>query len=130
MISPGGILVLLKMINMTEEQSGSFSWQQDREARRRRRRESHLRRRRQYGEPGHRGKSWIGILIIAAGVLWLLMVLGVPLPEWLFTWPVGLIVLGIFAGLGSGFRNLTSYILILMGLLFLDIYSFWPGMDL
>src|SRR5690242_6668323 len=129
MISSRGILVLLKMIYMTEEQSGSFSWQQDREARRRRRRESHLRRRRHHGELDHRGKSWIGVVIIAAGVLWLLMVLGVPLPEWLFTWPVGLIVLGLFTGLGSGFRKLTSYILILIGLVFLAHYSIWPELD-
>lgn len=130
MISSRGILVLLKMIDMTEEQSGSFSWQQDREARRRRRRESHLRRRRHHGEYAHRGKSWIGVVIIAAGILWLLRVLGAPLPGWLFTWPVGLVVLGIFAGLGSGFRNLASYILILIGLVFLAHDSLWPDLDM
>jgi predicted membrane protein len=79
---------------------------------------------------GHSGKSWIGVLIIAAGVVWLASVLGAPVPEWLFTWPVALIAFGLVSGIGSGFRNLASFVLILIGLVFLAHYSFWPELNM
>jgi predicted membrane protein len=78
----------------------------------------------------HSNKSWIGIGIISIGVVWLLNVLGVPMPEWLFTWPVLLIVIGIFSGLASGFRNMGSVIVIFIGLVFLARDSLWPGIDM
>jgi predicted membrane protein len=78
----------------------------------------------------HSNKSWIGIGIILIGVVWLLHVLGTPMPEWIFTWPSLLIVLGLFSGLASGFRNMGSFVLLFIGLVFLARNSIWPDVDM
>lgn len=78
----------------------------------------------------HRAKqSWFGLVIIAIGVLWLLRKMEVAfVPAWVFTWPVFLIVWGIAGGIRHRFRDAFSYILILVGTVFLLRNSF--GMPL
>lgn len=77
----------------------------------------------------HTHKEWIGVAIILVGVVWLLNVLGVSMPNWMFTWEMLLVVIGLFTGLASRFRNFFSIILILIGLVFLGHDFFWPNTD-
>lgn len=78
----------------------------------------------------HAHKEWIGIGVIVVGAVWLMNVLGVPLPNWVFSWPMLLIAIGIFTGFASRFHNFGSVILILVGLAFLTRNFVWPSMDI
>jgi predicted membrane protein len=83
------------------------------------------------------GRIWAGLFVVAIGAVLLLDQMGFPLPDWLFTWPVLLIVIGLFAGLRRCFRGGGGWmILILIGAFFLmqenfpslPIHRFlWPG---
>lgn len=68
-----------------------------------------------------RGNSRVlsGLLILAIGVAFLLERMGFPFPSWLFTWPVILIILGLFDGIKNGFRGPTWIVLLLIGGIFL-----------
>jgi predicted membrane protein len=66
-----------------------------------------------------RGYSWTGVLLLLIGVAALLKAALVPLPYWLFTWPMLLIVLGFFVGIRHGFRGISWAIMILIGGAFL-----------
>lgn len=66
-----------------------------------------------------RGYGWTGVLLLLIGVVALLKAALVPLPYWLFTWPVLLIVLGFFVGIRRGFRGISWLIMILIGGAFL-----------
>lgn len=113
-----------------EENSLRDSRRQTREERRRIQWERHIERRtRHCAKMQHTHKEWIGIAIILVGVAWLLNVLGVAMPAWIFTWEMLLVVIGLFTGLASGFRNFFSIILILIGLVFLGHDFFWPNTD-
>lgn len=74
-------------------------------------------------------KSWIGVGIILVGIVWLVNVFGAPMPEWVFTWPVLLIAIGLFTGLASRFHNFGSIVMIFIGLAFLARDSIWPDVD-
>jgi predicted membrane protein len=71
--------------------------------------------------PGFRSQRsiWAGVVILCAGVLILLHRIGVYIPGWIFTWEVFLIAIGVFIGVRRGFRDMTSVIMIFIGLLFL-----------
>lgn len=59
-----------------------------------------------------------GIILIIIGILFLLNRIpqtAALFPQWLFTWPSILIILGLFIGVKSGFRNFVWLILILIG---------------
>jgi predicted membrane protein len=62
---------------------------------------------------------WAGVFMLVIGVIFLANRLGFWFPDWLFTWPVGLIVLGLLIGVQSRFRNFASLVLILVGSAFL-----------
>ncbi|MEI6947788.1 DUF5668 domain-containing protein [Paraflavisolibacter sp. H34] len=62
---------------------------------------------------------WAGLLVIGVGVVLLLRQTGVLFPNWLFTWPSILIVVGLFSGIRHGFRRGPWFVLILVGSLFL-----------
>src|SRR5690606_20730345 len=66
------------------------------------------------------GRNFIGLVIILIGGLLLLDRL---LPAlhlgWLFSWPMILIIVGLFIGAQSKFENIASYILIAIGGFFL-----------
>lgn len=113
-----------------EENPMRESRQQVRDERRRMQWERHVQRRAQHcANMRHTHKEWIGVAIILVGVVWLLNVLGVVMPQWMFTWEMLLVVIGLFTGLASGFRNFFSIILILIGLVFLGHDFFWPNTD-
>ena len=61
----------------------------------------------------------LGVFIIGAAVLLLLRNLGFWFPSFLFTWPVILIVIGLFIGLKDGFRNNGWWIMVAIGGFFL-----------
>ena len=70
-----------------------------------------------------------GMFLVLAGLLWLAYKMGAPLPAWIFTWPVLLIGIGLLTGIKSRFHNPGSFILILIGSVFLIDQSV-PGIDI
>lgn len=66
-----------------------------------------------------RGHLWAGLFLLAVGGVLLLRAVGVFFPYWLFTWPVILIVIGLFIGLRHNFRGPAWFILIAVGCGFL-----------
>jgi len=70
------------------------------------------------------GHIWTGVFILIIGVAALLKATLTNLPDWLFSWEVLLIVIGLFLGLRHNFQGAAWFILILVGGAFLldDIY--------
>jgi len=66
-----------------------------------------------------RNRFWVALVLVIVGGGLLLQELKVPLPDWLFTWQVLLIVIGVCMGFNSGFRGPTWAILILVGGIFM-----------
>ena len=62
---------------------------------------------------------WMGGILLIAGTLFLLKKLGVEFPDFLFSWQMFLIGIGIFVGIRKDFQGATWLILILVGTLFL-----------
>ena len=87
------------------------------------------RERRSYGEygimyRGGRGHIWTGVLLLLIGAAALVKASVTDLPDWVFSWQMLLIVLGLFIGLRHRFRGGAWFILIVVGSVFLirDIY--------
>lgn len=59
-----------------------------------------------------------GLFLVAIGILLLAYKMGAPIPAWIFTWPVLLIVIGFFIGIKSRFHNPGAFILLLIGIIF------------
>ena len=66
-----------------------------------------------------RGRIWGGIILVGIGGVFLAKTLGVILPHWLFTWPIILILVGIYTLGKHGFNNLGGLIPLTIGLAFL-----------
>lgn len=64
-------------------------------------------------------RFWTGFVLILAGGVLLINKLGVPLPYWLFTWPMILILVGLVSGLKHGFSNSSWLIILGIGCIFL-----------
>lgn len=65
-------------------------------------------------------RLWLGTLAIIFGTLLLLDRLDIAgIPHWVFSWKVILIIIGIFAGIRSSFRDLKWLILVTIGGVFL-----------
>ncbi len=65
------------------------------------------------------GKVFAGIIIVIVGAAMLAKEMGVYFPEWLFSWPMLLIVIGLYVGVKHSFRNFSWLVLILIGGAFL-----------
>jgi hypothetical protein len=76
-----------------------------------------------------RGKVVGGILVVAAGSLFLARELGADIPHWLFTWKTFLIALGIITGVKHNFRNAWWFFLVAIGGVFL-LGDFYPMMNI
>lgn len=126
-----------------EQEKGPFQFQgawegknfqqmhQERLRRKRERWERHVQKRTQNCQNmKHSRKGWLGVGIILVGVVWLLNVMGVVMPAWLFSWPMLLVTLGVFSGLASGFRNMASFVFIFVGLVFIARNYFLPDIPL
>lgn len=71
------------------------------------------------------GKVMSGLIIVAVGLVLLARQLGVYFPEWLFTWEMLLIVMGVYVGAKHSFKNAGWLILVLIGGLFM-VDDFYP----
>lgn len=65
------------------------------------------------------GKAIAGFILLAIGSILLLKNFGFYLPGWIISWPMALIALGLYTGSKNNFRNAGSYILLLIGGIFL-----------
>ncbi|GAA4781183.1 hypothetical protein GCM10023231_05720 [Olivibacter ginsenosidimutans] len=84
------------------------------------------------------GRVWVGLIIILIGFSMLTKTLGLVLhfPDWLFSWPMWLILIGLVLGARSNFKKPSAFILILLGIFFLseeimDVSLgrfFWPAL--
>jgi predicted membrane protein len=88
---------------------------------------------RPYKNPNSR--LWVGAILVIIGAAALAKSVFLDLPYWLFTWPMILIIIGLFDGVKHNFRSNTWWILWIIGGYFLmdDIFPdvidrryFWP----
>jgi len=75
------------------------------------------------------GRLWAGLFLLLIGSVLLLDQMGFPLPDWLFSWHVLLIAIGLFLGLRHNFRGGAWLILIMVGGCFV-IQDFYPKTEL
>ena len=73
------------------------------------------------------GHIWTGIFILAIGGLALARSMDVPMPEWLFTWQMLLIAIGLFIGIRKGFREAGWFVPVIIGGFFLMNEFFLEG---
>ncbi len=70
-----------------------------------------------------------GVIIVGVGIVLLMRNMGVLLPYWLFTWPVILILVGIYSGFKHNFKN-NSWLIITGVGIFFWISKFIPSLHL
>jgi predicted membrane protein len=74
----------------------------------------------EYRQDFKNGNSkWVGIIFLIVGVLLLARFMGVTLPDWIFSWELILIGIGLIIGVKEGFRKPTWIILVGIGSFFL-----------
>ncbi len=64
-------------------------------------------------------RFWTGFALLLVGAALLLQKMGAGLPDWLFTWPMILIIAGVVTGLKHRFTNASWLIMIAIGVFFL-----------
>ncbi|MEO8761106.1 MAG: DUF5668 domain-containing protein [Bacteroidia bacterium] len=84
-------------------------------------------RMKEHQERNRKGKIAGGVLLFAAGALYLAKEMGAFLPDWLFSWQMFLIVLGLFVGVKHSFRNFGWIVLVGLGIAFM-IEDYVPDM--
>jgi predicted membrane protein len=77
-------------------------------------------------EPSKMGKIVGGLLVVIAGLLFLAREINIPIPQWVFTWQMLVISIGVFTGFKHGFKSAFWVILIFIGVVFL-IRDYVPG---
>src|SRR5450432_4717972 len=77
----------------------------------------------------HGSRVLIPLGLVSVGSVLLAHQLGMPVPDWLFSWQVLLITIGIFSGFAHAFRGPGWLIMILIGTFFL-MDQLIPGFDL
>jgi len=81
-------------------------------------------------QPRNNGKVFAGLILLAVGSLLLLKQFDFFFfPGWIFSFPMLLIIIGVFTGIKHDFKKPTSFILILIGVVFLSGRLF-PWFDL
>ncbi len=75
------------------------------------------------------GRILIPIGLVCVGGVLLAHEFGMPMPDWMFSWPFLLIVIGVFNGLAHAFRGPGWLIMILIGTFFL-MDQLVPGLDI
>ena len=81
-------------------------------------------------------RIYLGIILFGVGLAVLLRNIGFYLPHWLFTWPMALILIGLYSGLKHRFKYISWLVLMGIGAFFLyaeyqgniSMYkqAFWP----
>jgi predicted membrane protein len=79
--------------------------------------------------PYRAGKIWAGLFVILVGCVLLLDQMGFPLPDWLFSWHILLVAVGLFIGLRHNFRGGAWLILMLVGGVFI-IQDYYPHTEI
>ncbi len=66
-------------------------------------------------------RAFLGMFLLGIGSILLLDKLGLDeiFPRWIFSWPMVLIIIGIYTGIRHDFRNTGSYVLLFIGGIFL-----------
>src|SRR6476620_3623863 len=72
---------------------------------------------------------WVGLLLLVVGAVLLLRQTGYPIPDWIFSWQMILMLVGLFIGIRHGFKDYSWLIMIVVGFVFLSD-DIWPGMKL
>ena len=72
---------------------------------------------------------WVGLLLLVVGAVLLLRQTGYPIPYWIFSWQMILIVVGLFIGIRHGFKDFSWLIMMVVGFVFLSD-DIWPGIHL
>ena len=70
-------------------------------------------------ERGRHGHIWTGLFILLIGVAALVKATVTGMPDWVFSWQMLLIALGVFIGIRHGFKGGAWFILMLVGGVFL-----------
>lgn len=81
------------------------------------------------GKRKNESRIFAGLILVVVGASLFLRNTGFPLPEWLFSWPMILILIGIYTAVKHNFRNNSWIILIALGIFFL-LDRFIPGINL
>ena len=74
-------------------------------------------------------KVWFGLALLVIGFIILLRNLNFFVPHWLVSWPMILIIIGVANGMSKGFQRPSSFVLILLGAVFLSTRII-PDLDL
>ncbi len=77
----------------------------------------------------HSGRVFLPLLLVVVGGLLLARQMGAGIPDWIFSWQILLIGIGIFSGLAHEFRGPGWLIMILVGTFFL-LDQLIPGLDI
>lgn len=75
------------------------------------------------------GNTLAGILLLVVGGILLLRQFGVDIPHWLFTWPMIPIVVGLFIGIQTNFRDFGWLVVFGVGIFFL-VHRELPDYDI
>lgn len=81
-----------------------------------------------YNKKKAAGKQWAGLIFLLLGIVLLIRSFGGFIPDWVTSWPMVLILIGVFTGSRHNYRNPGSIILISLGVLFL-LGRVIPGID-
>ncbi len=82
----------------------------------------------EWEEQHRRGRFFAGLFIAGAGVLFLAREMGVYFPDWVFTWQMLLIAIGVMSGLKHSFRHFGWIIMVAIGSAFL-VRDYMPELD-
>lgn len=77
----------------------------------------------------NRGRILSGVILIIVGVAFFARQMGMGLPEWMFNWPMFLIVLGFYVGAKHSFRRSGWLVLVAVGTVFM-LEHIYPEMNL
>lgn len=75
------------------------------------------------------GRAFAGLIVVGIGSVWLMKKMGMYIPEWLWSWPMLLMVIGVFIGAKHSFRNWGWLIPVFIGGIFM-LENFMPGISL
>lgn len=76
----------------------------------------------------HNNRAWWGFILLVVGAVLLLQKMGSPFPDWVFSWPMILIAVGLLVGIRKKFQNNGWIILVLVGCYFL-VNDFFPQLN-
>lgn len=78
---------------------------------------------------GGSGRIWVPVGFVIVGIGLFLRQMNLGIPDWIFSWQILLIAIGIFSGLAHAFRGPGWLIMILVGTFFL-MDQLIPGLDI